>query len=95
MKILNKPLIPTIRRVTVTHTPSPPKVVVVPHVVVPQIVTSTSTVTTKIVSHRAHPCKVALFFSDTPESQRNADFIIRSTDEDDRSIIAIPFNNIV
>lgn len=86
MKILNKPLIPTVRRVTVTHTPSPPKVVVVPHQVV-------STVTTKVVTHRAHPCKVALFFSDTPESQRHADYIIRNTDED-RSLVAIPFNNI-
>lgn len=61
MKILNKPTIPTIRRVTVTHTPSPPKIVVAP----PPVITSTVT-TTKILTHRAHPCKVALFFSDTP-----------------------------
>ena len=62
MKILNKPTIPTIRRVTVTHTPSPPKVFVAP----PPVINTTVT-TTKVLTHRAHhPCKVALFFSDTP-----------------------------
>ena len=71
MRLINKPSVPIVITIPAPP-PPPPKVIVVPS----QVVTTTTT----ILSHKAHRCEVALFFSDTPEGQRNADFIIRSTD---------------